>query len=250
MKCAHTFGGTGKCTKCGKRKPGRPKASTKPLAQIPPEGSGQVAAPVAATVPRPGPSGPPDRAARLSALFAPPAAPPPPANDNDGDEPAAKPKGKRSRVGWPWIAKRASTVVDVAAGAAINHWTDRDANDAGEVELEEFETALADYGEDTFGKVEAPAWIVLLLALVFLVLSKYIGAARKPEPKPEPKLEPKPIPALAVAAATSGQGAASDVTAGETATTFPMMTPPIVAMPTEEKGAGNVDAAEIGFWEV
>jgi hypothetical protein len=174
-------------------------------------------------------------------LFAPPAAPPAaPANDNDGDEePAAKPRGKKSRVGWPWIAKRASTVVDVAAGAAINHWTDREANDAGEVELEEFETALADYGEDTFGKVEAPAWIVLLLALAFLVLSKYIGAARKP--KPEPK--PAPIPAPAPAVATSAQDAVSAVIPNETAPILSTMDPTI----PDAKGAGNAEDADYGF---
>lgn len=243
MKCAHTFTASGKCSKCGKRKPGRPKASTKPPApaQAAP-GQGEPASAVVASAPIPlGPTGRPDRAERLAVLFAPPAAPPAaPANDNDGDEePAAKPRGKKSRVGWPWIAKRASTVVDVAAGAAINHWTDREANDAGEVELEEFESALADYGEDTFGKVEAPAWIVLLLALAFLVLSKYIGAARKP--KPEPK--PAPIPAPAPAVATSAQDAVSAVIPNETAPILSTMDPTI----PDEKGAGNAEDADYGF---
>jgi hypothetical protein len=176
-------------------------------------------------------------------LFAPPPPPPAaPANDNDGDEePAAKPRGKKSRVGWPWIAKRSSTVVDVAAGAAINHWTDREPNDAGEVELEEFETALADYGEDTFGKVEAPAWIVLLLALAFLVLSKYVGAPKKEAVPAKPK--PAPIPAPAPAVATSAQDAVSAVTPNETAPILSTMDPTI----PDEKGAGNAEDADYGF---
>jgi hypothetical protein len=243
MKCAHTFAASGKCAKCGKRKPGRPKVSTKPPTVAETAVASMAASETPALPPpvSPGRPGLPDRAERLAVLFAPPAAPPAaPANDNDGDEePAAKPRGKKSRVGWPWIAKRASTVVDVAAGAAINHWTDREANDAGEVELEEFETALADYGEDTFGKVEAPAWIVLLLALAFLVLSKYIGAARKP--KPEPK--PAPIPAPAPAVATSAQDAVSAVTPNETAPILSTMDPTI----PDEKGAGNAENAEVGF---
>lgn len=243
MKCAHTFAASGKCAKCGKRKPGRPKASTKPPALAQVASSQGEAAPAPLPPLPPGSTDRPDRAERLAVLFAPPAAPPAaPANDNDGDEePAAKPRGKKSRVGWPWIAKRSSTVVDVAAGAAINHWTDREPNDAGEVELEEFETALADYGEDTFGKVEAPAWIVLLLALAFLVLSKYVGAPKKEAVPAKPK--PAPIPAPAPAVATSAQDAVSAVIPNETAPILSTMDPTI----PDEKGAGNAEDADYGF---
>ena len=248
MKCAHTFAASGKCAKCGKRRPGRPKVSTKPPT-VAEAAVASMAASETPALPPPvsaGRPGLPDRAKRLAVLFAPPAPPPAaPANDNDGgDEPAAKPRGKKSRVGWSWIAKRSSTVVDVAAGAAINHWTDREPNDAGEVELEEFEAALADYGEDTFGKVEAPAWIVLLLALAFLVLSKYIGAPKKEKPVAVPaKPKPAPIPASVPAVATPDPGAVSAVTPNETAPILSTMDPTI----PDEKDAGNAENAELGF---
>ena len=244
MKCAHTFAASGKCAKCGKRKPGRPKAAPKPPT-VAETAVASMAAAETPVLPPPVSPGRPDRAERLAVLFAPPAPPPPPpANDNEGDEPTAKPRGKRSRVGWPWIAKRASTVVDLTAGAAINHWTDREANDAGDVELEEFETALADYGEDTFGKVEAPAWIVLLLALAFLVLSKYIGAPKKEKPLGEPaKPNPAPIPASVPVAAIVGPDAVSAVTPSETGPISTTMDPTI----PDEKDVGNAENAEIGL---
>jgi hypothetical protein len=134
----------------------------------------------------------------------------------------------------------------MVAGAAIERWTDREPNDAGEVEREEFETALADWGEESLGKVEAPAWIVLLLALVFLVASKYVGAARRP-PKPEPAAKPipakPPTPPPASVVATPGQGAVTDATVGETVPTVPT----ILDFPDGEKGDGNAQDAEIGF---
>lgn len=208
---------------------------------------GQDPATVAPSSPVPGPPGRPDRAERLAALFAPPALPPPPAapaNDNDGDEePAAKPRGKKSRVGWPWLAKRGTTVVDLVSGAAINAWTEREANDVGEVEREEFETSFAEWGEDSFGKVEAPAWIVLLLALVFLIVSKYVGAPKKePEEKPQPK--PAPIPPLASAVDTPAvPDAVIDAISPGMEAELPIPEP----LPLQEKGVGNVDVAAIGF---
>ena len=242
MKCSHTFGPGGKCGKCGKRKPGRPRGKAQALPSAPPATAPNAAAPSA-----PVPVG---RAERLAILFAPPAPPVPPsdpaANDNAGEEEPKARKPKSSHVGWPLIAKRGSTVVDLVAGAAIDRWTDREPNDCGETELEEFQTALADWGEESLGKVEAPAWIVFLLASVFLVASKYVGAAKKPpkpveKPTPIPAAKPAtPVPALAVD--TSIPEGANAATTSETGLT--MLT---TAESTVEKDAGNADVVGIGF---
>jgi hypothetical protein len=126
--------------------------------------------------------------------------------------------------------------VDVAAGAAINAWTDREPNDVGETEREEFEQAVEDYGDESLGKVEAPAWIVLVICLIALILSKYIGAARKPEPKPEPKPAP---PALVVA--TPALATANGAVAEETEATA---TPAPTTQQTETAEPGNGSAPD------
>jgi len=243
MKCSHAFGVSGLCSKCGKRKPGRPRAALKKTAPLraatdPPSQPALGSSPLP---PQP-PSLSDARSARLASLFSPPAPPAPLAAAAGDEPPAPEPKRKRKgSVGWPWIARRCSQVVDVAAGAAINAWTDREPNDAGETEREEFEQAVEDYGQESLGKVEAPAWIVLLICLIALILSKYIGAARKPkpEPKPAPKPEPKPA-APALAADTLVPGAASVADTGETEAKI--SEPSLLT-----EGAGNVDVAEIGF---
>jgi len=240
MKCSHAFGVSGLCSKCGKRKPGRPRAALKKTAPLraatdPPS----QPAPGSSPLPPQPPSLSDARSARLASLFSPPAPPAPlAAAEAAGDEPPAPEKrSRKSRVGWQWISKRASTAVDVGAGAAIDRWTDREPNECGEVERDEFETALAEWGEDSFGKVEAPTWIVLLLALIFLIASKWVGAPRKP--KQEPKAEPKPT-APAPVAAILVPDAASVADTGETEAKI--SEPSLLT-----EGAGNVDVAEIGF---
>jgi hypothetical protein len=132
--------------------------------------------------------------------------------------------------------------VDVAAGAAINAWTDREPNDAGETEREEFEQAVEDYGEELLGKVEAPAWIVLVICLIALILSKYIGAVRR-KPKPEPKLAPKPEPKPAAPALAVDILAPDAASVADTGETEAKISEP--SLLTE--GTGNVNVAEIGF---
>jgi hypothetical protein len=145
---------------------------------------------------------------------------------------------------WPWIAKRVVSGVDVASDLAIDAWTERIPNDAGEVERQELEEDLAEWGGERFPKVEVPAWLVLLASLSMFVASKYVGAARKP------KLPAKPVkPALqlvppAAPADTTAPDSANDADSDETPATIPPSPQPDLAQPVAD---GSVKNAPSGF---
>ncbi len=215
-KCTHPRGydKTGRCPICRARKAGRPPKA-KMVAVVP------AAAPPAASAPRPSPAAadpvsPADRAARIARAYPPrppepaaPVAPPEQAMPEETEEDPEPEEQEKSSIGygWDWTAKKMVTGLDMGTSLVIEHFLGRDPLDAGEEETEELQRVTAEYGEKRIGKVEAPLWLVFLIALVFFFLSKYAGApkkepAAKPAPKPEPVTPGKVTPAAVDSAAT------------------------------------------------
>jgi hypothetical protein len=194
-KCTHPKGydRAGHCPLCRQRKPGRPpKARTTAAPASPPRFIALTAvqdakpAPIArASAGEPGG----DRASRISAAYpAPPpeiqAEPEPEAEPEPQLEPEPEANGKTAfGYGWDWTARKITTGLDIGIGIAIDRFLDREPLDAGVEETNELVRVTAEYGEKRLGKVEAPTWIVFLIALAFFFLSKYAGAPKR-TPKP------------------------------------------------------------------
>ena len=224
MKCkVHVFGASGKCRQCGKRRPGRPRRIAKTI-----NDSGPAAAPVADPVAAPEPIilPPPaadyeatarvlaaEREARLRSLFA-----PPPevhvVHDKPDPEPERKTTVKGEKEDWTWVAGVATEGIDVATGWAIGAWSDLEPMEASASSRRRFASKLGVFAEQRLGAVEVPTWIVLVICLVALIMSKIIGAPKKSEAKEAerasaPAAPPVPVPTAApsvpVVAAVAGK---------------------------------------------
>jgi hypothetical protein len=255
MKCTtHTFGADGRCSKCRKRRPGRPKNSqhrpTIPRGDTVTDSPAEPALPVVSQSEPADPSRvgnvAEDRAARLRSMFAPPPPPPPPPEPKP--EPEAEPQPAPERTigisghDWQWVASTVTEGVDVVAGWGISRWSDLEPLEASESSRERFAKTLATFGKQRLGDLEVPTWIVLLICLVALIVSKIVGAPRKTEvlPKPTPRTTAAPAPPVpAQAAATEAQESAS--AAGN-----PVMPSPVTIAALVADG-GSAEGAHNGF---
>ena len=249
MKCSvHSFATDGKCSRCGKRRPGRPRNR----AGIIPSPAASAPARVGED-PSPTVDSPPvadslradraERSERLRSLFAPP---PEVRVVHDEPEPEPEPKRKTTVKGdtedWAWVAGAATEGIDVAAGWAIGAWSDLEPMEASASSRKRFAGKLGVFAEQRLGAVEVPTWIVLVICLVALIASKVVGAPRKAEAdamkKPAaPAAPPAPAPIVATSIPVAAPVAAN------TATPIP----PQPKQPLTTEGAGNVYDAQSGF---
>jgi hypothetical protein len=270
MKCkSHKFAADGRCSTCGKRRPGRPKRSLRSPKE---SEKTTVADPAEQTLPAAPPAEPDrppsagtsehaDRINRMRAMFVPAPAPAPPATEAEGDPvPIAKqepePEAKRTiplkTYDWKWASLMTTEGIDVGAGWAIGRWSDLQPLEASESSRKRFAETLAVFGEQRLGKVEAPTWIVLVICLISLVISKIVDAPSKAEILAAKAREVRPVtaapPASASPAATSGQGAASgaDNPASPPPASIPFV-PQIVRPPMADDNDGSAPNAPIGF---
>jgi hypothetical protein len=252
MKCkAHVFGASGKCRQCGKRRPGRPKSAAKVVGD-----SGPAAAPMADPVAAPEPATLPppaadyeaaarvlsaEREARLRSLFA-----PPPevhvVHEKPDPEPERKTTVKGEKEDWTWVAGVATEGIDVATGWAIGAWSDLEPMEASASSRRRFASKLGVFAEQRLGAVEVPTWIVLVICLVALVMSKIIGAPKKSEAKEAerasvPAAPPVPVPT----AAPSVPVAAAVVASAETSSPVQPIARPVI------DGGGSAQDAQSGF---
>lgn len=262
-KCTHPRGydsRTGRCPICKARKPGRPQKPRPSPTPIPwRRVGGTDAAPslIAPSVVPAAPNSPPlpassiepdtDRASRFSKLIPPSPVEPAEVIEQEPIEPEEpSPEPAKSKIGydWNWTAKKLVTGFDIGIGIAIDRLTDREPLDAGEEETNELTRVTAEYGEKSVGKIEAPLWLVFLIALVFFVLSKYSDAPKKAipvvtaKPKPEIPTPTKATPPAAGTADTSTPGAAGAAATPETPRPIPA-----VQVVTD----GNVGGATVGY---
>lgn len=259
-KCTHPRGydANGICPICRARKRGPKPKSAPRIARISPPRPSATTIPTAApavTTPAPAlpaPAADAGRAQRMARLLPTPPQPEPAEVADPEPEPEvieqeqAEPEKAELGYDWKWTAQKLVTGLDIVSGIAIDKFTDREPLDAGEDETQELVRVTADYGEKRIGKIEAPLWLVFLIALAFFVLSKYSGAPKKPQPvvAAKPKAEPatttpsKGIPAAVDTADTSTPAAASDAATPET----PHQIPPALAVID-----GNVGGATVGY---
>jgi hypothetical protein len=224
-KCTHPKGYDrgGRCPLCRQRKPGRPaKARTTkpPQSANPPLPTAPLVAPaVRKTQPAflPTIDTSADRTSRIDAALPTPSPPPEPDPDVEPEpEPEPEPDPEPSNrtafgYGWDWTARKITTGLDMGIGIAIDRFLDREPLDAGEEETNELVRVTAEYGERRLGKVEAPIWLVFLIALAFFFTSKFAGAPKKaPAAKPVALTPGKATQPDAVVAATK----TPDVAAG------------------------------------
>lgn len=266
-KCTHPKGYdkvTRRCPICKALKRGpRPKAKVpvRPLRPtvVPPVSTDPSDAPAVSGLPdasAPTADGTTERARRLSALFPAFASPEPePGPEPEGtedieisqDEPETdEPDKAEFGYDWKWTAKKLITGLDIACGIAIDKLTDREPLDAGEDEINELERVTAEYGEKKIGKIEAPLWLVFLIALAFFVLSKYSGAPRKPQllaPARKPaRDQPKTPSNTTRPAAGTADTSIPDTADAAVTPEIPRLTPP-PPVATD----GSVGGAMVGF---
>jgi hypothetical protein len=243
-KCTHPKGydSAGRCPICRQRKPGRPSKAraTPPRPATPPRSTASSVAPTVRETPSGQASSAEtstDRATRISRAYPPqlpaasaptPAAPTPDSyNADDDTEPEPIQETTEIGYGWDWTAKKLTTGLDMGTSLVIEHFLGREPLDAGEEETEELQRVTAEYGEKKIGKVEAPIWLVFLIALVFFFLSKYAGAPKreppaKSAPKPAPPIPGKETPVGADTAATKIPGDVADAATTETQPPLPV----------------------------
>ena len=262
MKCSHRFSAAGTCTACGKRKPGRPRkailsqpaksgpstAGTEPIEALP-------AAPPAGSAGQPSTARDiPDRVARLRQMFAPP--PPVVAAPPAEPEPEPEPEPERTialdRYDWQWAASTATEGTDVGSGWLIERWSNLQPLEASESSRKKFSATLAKFGEQRLGKVEVPTWIVLLICLVAMVLSKVIGAPAKrdrvaAEALLKASLAKSARPGSAPAAASAGPDVASGAGSVATPAQPPQVSMPSTPIASQITGAGSAEGAPNGF---
>lgn len=251
-RCTHPRGydRTGRCPLCGTAKPGRPAGSsskTRTAQPVPAPAAPPPPAAVALPPLQPGA----DRASRIARAYpapAPAAAEPVP-EAIEPDEAEQEPEAQDSKettslgYGWDWTSRKLVTGLDIGTSILIEHFLGRDPLDAGEEETEELERLIAEYGEKRIGKVEAPLWLVFLIALVFFFLSKYAGAPKKeppakPAPKPEPVTPGKTTSAVADTAVTKIPAGAADAATTETPRPAPAPTAAVT---------GSVEGVTVGY---
>lgn len=250
MKGKHSLDVTGTCSNCGRRRPRGPckvlpAQHNGPVSTAGGNGSGEALPAVAPIGPTDlPPSGSVDRLERLRSMFAPP--PPVVVPRPEPEEPEPEPEPKRTvglrKHDWQWVASTATEGIDVAAGWAIDRWSDLQPLEASESSRKKFSETLAVFGEQRLGKLEVPTWIVLIICLIAMLVSKIVGAPRKASIAAEKVRSAPLVQAEPVVAADSS--APADASAADKPET-PPPSKPTIQPPTI--GDGSAEDVPNGF---